>query len=195
MDEPDEPPTAPLGGLLTDFAELRQAWINEKAAPEILQYVCHARRSRHLLLRSASDGLARRRVDSSWTWLSGCQCRRKIRRASRGRQPLSRLKPALARSPPAPARRAPPHSRRPTGKAAARASTRHRGRLDSKPVLVCARAAAPRRSAPHAAPPAPRMDLNRVKYLLRAYLRVRLAKARRLHAPRSRLRLTAGYAD
>jgi hypothetical protein len=37
MDEPDEPPTAPLGGLQTDFAELRQAWINEKAAPEILQ--------------------------------------------------------------------------------------------------------------------------------------------------------------
>ena len=38
----DEPPGAPLGGLQTDFAELRQAWINEKAAPEILQCVCPA---------------------------------------------------------------------------------------------------------------------------------------------------------
>jgi hypothetical protein len=119
MDEPDEPPTAPLGGLLTDFAELRQAWINEKAAPEILQYVCRTRRSRYLLLRSAADGLARRRVGSSWTWLSGCQCRLKIRRASRGRQLLSRLKAALRGTPPAPARSAAPHSRRPAGKAAA----------------------------------------------------------------------------
>ena len=39
MDEADEPPAAPLGGLQTDFAELQQAWINEKAAPEILQCV------------------------------------------------------------------------------------------------------------------------------------------------------------
>ena len=40
-----------------------------------------------------------------------------------------------------------------------------------------------------------RMDLNRVKYLLRAYLRVRLAKARRLSRAACCQALTAGAAQ
>ena len=62
MDEPlDEPPAAPLGGLQTDFAELRQAWINEKAAPEILQCVhctdaCARRSPRPWALRTRCSG-------------------------------------------------------------------------------------------------------------------------------------------
>jgi hypothetical protein len=67
MDEPlDEPPAAPLGGLQTDFAELRQAWINEKAAPEILQCVPFPELAASMLFGAdnSSPGLQ----GSSLTW-------------------------------------------------------------------------------------------------------------------------------
>ena len=65
MDEPlDEPPAASLGGLQTDFAELRQAWINEKAAPEILQCV-HCTDACAWQLPSSSG------AEDSLLWLAG----------------------------------------------------------------------------------------------------------------------------
>ena len=60
----------------SDIAELRRAWINEKASPEVLQ--CAPRPSHlfaalllsALLVRCAADGRAFR-AGSSWSWCSG----------------------------------------------------------------------------------------------------------------------------
>ena len=58
----------------SDIAELRRAWINEKASPEVLQCAPATRtclpRCSALLAACAADGRAVR-AGSSWSWCSG----------------------------------------------------------------------------------------------------------------------------
>ncbi len=65
--------TTPAGGESGDLAELRRAWVNEKAAPEILG--CDAARAQACLAVSRECNTAT--STSWWTVLCGwCSCRR-----------------------------------------------------------------------------------------------------------------------
>lgn len=132
-----------------DLAELREAWMNEKSAPEILQ--CDPRPVSDGLA-AASSRLRRFRTELVARLLALASSQARLRRLRHGASTRAHPVRAGANSPVAPQRLARHHNGEPV-------LVRHGAFSALRPLSALRR-----------------MDLNRVKFLLRAYLRTRLVK-------------------